>query len=259
MEDFNRIKKSSRRSAWLTIYGALIVMGSLIYSYINLSSLETEIECKKSEIVSLELKASGLATIAKAAESQLKVLKNEVTDLQKTQNSVLDFLVSVTDNSKIHILDPTVDWESTKEQINSLPPGDRKNALLNAILLAWKDIPFEMGKQGVHGFDSPRFLNYLLQSVGINIEKKSGQRMSDALMSSFVKTKDPKVGDLVFFKGQVGSFGFILLSVGNTDAEHVGIGTLQKSAPLQIIRINNINTPYFPLKGYYRVKYPDEK
>ena len=259
MEDLNRIKKSSRRSAWLSIYGALIVIGSLIYSYINLSSLETDIELKKSELESLEVKASGLASKAEAAENQLKTLKNEVADLQKTQNSVLDFLVSVTDNSKVHILDPAVDWESAKKQLNSLPSGDRKNALLNAILLAWKDIPFEMGKQGTHGFDSPRFLNYLLQSVGINIEKKSGQRMSDAFMHSFVKTNDPKAGDLAFFKGQVGSFGFILLSVGDTDAEQVGIGTLQKAAPLQIISMSNINTPYFPLRGYYRVKYPDEK
>lgn len=259
MNDLVKIKKSSRRSAWLTIYGALVVVSSLIYSYVNLSSLEAEIEYKKSELIGIEVEVSALVNKVKTAEVQLDALKNEVVDLQKTQNSVLDFLVSVTSRSQVHLLDPAVDWNNAKNKLSALPSGDRKNALLNAILLAWKDIPFEMGKQGVYGFDSPRFLDYVLQSVGLNIEQKSNQRMSDTLMQSFVETNDPKPGDIVFFKGQIGSFGFILLTVGDTDSEHVGIGTLQKSAPLQIISMDNINISYFPLKGYYRVKYPDEK
>jgi hypothetical protein len=258
MDELIQVKKSSRRSAWLTIYGALVVISSLVYSYINLSSLEADIDYKKNELETLKIETNVLASKAKAVEGQLAILKDEITDLQNTQDSVLDFLVAVTDGSQVHILDSAVDWDITKSRLTLLPSGDRKSALLNAILLAWKDIPFEMGKQGVYGFDSPRFLNYVLQSVGIKIEKKSSQRMSDALMDSFIQTTDPKPGDLVFFKGQTGSFGFILLTIGDADDEHVGVGTLQKSAPLQIISMGNINSPYFPLKGYYRVKYPDE-
>jgi hypothetical protein len=63
---------------------------------------------------------------------------------------------------------------------------------------------------------------------------------------------------LAFYKGQVGHFGFILISTGQTEESMVGIGTLQGIAPLQITSLGRINTPYYPLEGYYRVKYPDE-
>lgn len=258
MDNLEQVRKSSRRSAWLTIYGALIIIGSLTYSYINLTSLENAISDKSKELTNLEKTTNKLKMEAESYRISLDGAKEKLISLQKTQDSVLDFLVSVTKKSKVHILDPSVNWSEAKKQLNFLPAGDRKNALLNAILLAWKDIPFEMGKEGVHGFDSPRFLKYVLQSVGVEVISKSGQRMSDALIQSFAKVEDPQLGDLVFFKGQVGSFGFILLSAGSTDTEHVGIGTLQEAAPLQIISMGDINTFNFPLKGYYRVVYPDE-
>ena len=258
MDNLEKLKKSSRRSAWLTIYGAVIIFGSLTYSYINLSSLEKEMIKKSLELINIENSTENLRQVAESYSFQLKETEIKLASLQSTQNSILDFLVSVTSESKIHILDSSVDWLESKRQLELLPAGDRKNALLNAILLAWKDIPFEMGKEGVHGFDSPRFLHFVLQSVGVEVERKPRQRMSDALMQSFQKVEKPQPGDLVFFKGQLGSFGFILLSVGDKDSEHVGIGTLQKVAPLQIISMGNINTPYFPLRGYYRVIYPDE-
>lgn len=259
MDNIAKIKKSSRRSAWLTIYGALIIIGSLIYSYINLTSLEEAISDKSNELKALEQSVIKLQEKEKDYRYELNTAENKLKNLQNTQNSVLDFLVSVTSKSKVHLLDPSVDWGEAKKQLNALPAGDRKNALLNAILLAWKDIPFSMGEEGLHGFDSPRFLRYVLQLVGIEVKQVKGKRMSDTLMEMFEKVDNPKPGDLVFFKGQKGSFGFILLSVGNSDTEHVGIGTLQKVAPLQIISMGNINTPSFPLRGYFRVTYPDEE
>ena len=259
MGNIAKIKKSSRRSAWLTLYGALIIIGSLVYSYISLTSLEKVISHKSNELKDLEKSVIQLQEKEKEYRYELIQSENKLKNLQNTQNLVLDFLVSVTSESQIHLLDPSVDWAEAKKQLNVLPAGDRKNALLNAILLAWKDIPFSMGREGLHGFDSPRFLRYVLQSVGIEVKQVKGKRMSDTLMGMFEKVDNPKPGDLVFFKGQVGSFGFILLSVGNSDREHVGIGTLQKVAPLQIISMGNINTPYFPLRGYFRVTYPDEE
>ncbi len=259
MDSIAKIKKSSRRSAWLTIYGALIMIGALVYSYINLTSLEETISVKSNELKAIEQSVIKLQEKEKIYRHELNTTKIKLMNLQNTQNSVLDFLVSVTSRSNVHLLDPSVDWTESKKQLDTLFAGDRKNALLNAILLAWKDIPFSMGKEGLHGFDSPLFLRYVLQSVGIDIKQIQGKRMSDNLMEMFEKVDNPKPGDLVFFKGQVGSFGFILLSVGNSDTEHVGIGTLQKAAPLQIISLGNINTPHFPLTGYFRVNYPDEE
>jgi hypothetical protein len=259
MDNIAKLKKSSRRNAWLTIYGVTIIIGSLVYSYINLNSLEKAISEKTNMLMILEKSVNNLQEKEDEYESILKIAESKLDNLQKTQNSILDFLVSITNKSNVHLLDPSVDWTESKKQLNALPAGDRKNVLLNAILLAWKDIPFSMGKEGLHGFDSPRFLRFVLQSVGVEVENEKGKRMSDTLMEKFKKVDNPMPGDLAFFQGQVGSFGFILLSVGKSDSDHVGIGTLQKVAPLQIISMGNINTPYFPLKGYYRVIYPDEE
>ena len=277
----NQIKKTSRRAAFLTIAGFLIIVAFLLYSYTNLSKLEKAIEAKKTilnsqkeEIEKLNNRAAKfttqIKTYADAAEKYKKDaeefkleannIKHKIHKLESTQQSLLDFLVSVTDRNNVSILGVNVDWEEIKRQLNSLPSGKRKNAILNAILLAWKDIPFSMGQEGVRiGFDSPRFLRYVLKTVGLEVKTRRGEPLSVTLMNRFEKVEVPQPGDLIFFKGQFGNFGFILCSVGDNDSGHVGIGKLQKVAPLQIISMGNINKSYFPLHGYYRVIYPDEQ
>ncbi len=267
MENLKKIKEASRRSAILSISGFLIIVLSLVYSAWQLSSLETsktelKTEIKKNESLTKQQdeRLRQLKQKVEKSTTDAERIKNEIENMELTQNSLLDFLVSVTDRKNVSILDPSVDWDAVKESLNQLPASKRKNAILNAILLAWKEIPFTMGHESVNtGFDSPRFLRYVLRTVGVNIEKIRGRRLSEVLMESFDKIDNPKPGDLVFFKGMEGNFGFILASVGKTDAEHVGIGTLQKIDPLQITSMGNINTPFFPLRGYYRVIYPDEK
>jgi hypothetical protein len=270
---FSELKRSSRASLSMVLIGVVFLLGSLFYAVTRLGPLEEEIKNKTVEIRQLrvvesdyktriensEKKINSLLKQSKDLINQIEQTESKVQDLRKTESSILDFLVSVADKNKVHILDESVDWNEVKRQLSNLPYGDRKNALLNAILLAWKDIPFTMGGRNIRaGFDSPRFLQFVLETVNLNIETVRGQRLSDTMMQRFEKVNHPRVGDLVFFKGQVGSFGFILLSVGSRDEEHVGIGTLQRIAPLQIISMGNINTPYFPLRGYYQVIYPDE-
>lgn len=236
--ELDKIAASSRRAAILSILGAIIILGSLSYSAFKLSEVERTVVEKQHEVAALS---------------------QDIESLRKTQNGLLDFLASVTDNSKISILDRDVDWGVVKTDLEKLPSGRRKQALLTAILLAWKDIPFTMGPQSVsQGFDSPRFIEFVLSRSGVRINKRNDERMSDALMRSFKKADKPRPGDLVFYKGQEGSFGLIYLSDGKPSSAGVGIGTLQAAAPLQIISLNNINTPYFPLIGYFRVVYPDE-
>lgn len=260
MEDMDHIRKASKRAGFLSIVGFLIIVASLLYSYIQLSGLEQNIEEKKIILNRQREEINKLKNTAERFSLEAEKIKHQVEELDSTQQSLLDFLVSVTDKNNVSILGPDVDWKEVKWQLNSLPSGKRKNAILNAILLAWKDIPFSMGQEGIKtGFDSPRFLRYVLNTVGLEVKTKRGEPLSVTLMNRFEKVDLPKPGDLVFFKGQVGSFGFIIASVGANDSEHVGIGTLQKIAPLQIISMGNINTPYFPLRGYYRVVYPDEK
>lgn len=236
-DEIEKIAASSRRAAILSILGAIIVLGSLLYSGLKLTEVEKIVVEKQQEV----------ATLTRDIES-----------LRNTQDGLLDFLAKVTDESKVSILDRDVEWNVVKADLEKLPSGKRKQTLLTAILLAWKDIPFAMGKQSVsRGFDSPRFIEYVLSRNGIKVSKRNDERLSDALMRSFKKVEKPMPGDLVFYKGQVGSFGFIYLSDGRPSSTGVGVGTLQAAAPLQIISLNNINTP-FPLIGYFRVVYPDE-
>ena len=267
MNDLDKVRESSRRAGILTIGGVLIVFASLFYSYSQLLTLESSIsknkkllDSHKTDIGKLKTETERHIKAAEVSKNKSNALRAQVKDLKATQESLLDFLVSITDKDKISILDPDVNWQEVRRQLQELPAGNRKNAILNAILLAWKDVPFSMGKESVwSGFDSPRFLRYVLNTVGVHVDSKKGEPLSVTLISKFEKTDTPMPGDLVFFKGQVGNFGFIIASVGNEFSEHVGIGTLQKSAPLQILRLGNINTPKFPLRGYYRVRYPDEK
>lgn len=247
----SELRSSSRISILFAVLGGILILSSLFYSFTRLTPLEAKVSEKISEIKELKDSKNKL-------EIELNELKDEVKETKQTQDSILKFLKSVSDKNKIHILDSDVNWNDVTGQLESLKAGDRKNALFNSILMAWKDIPFGLNEESTLGFDSPRFLNFILGSVGIQTQKKSNQRMSDALMSKFEKVESPKPGDLVFFKGRVGNFGFIILATGESDEGHIGVGTLERANPLQIIKMKNINTLYFPLKGYYRVVYPDE-
>lgn len=238
MKSVEALRGASLRNALLSLLGVLIVLASLGYSAYELHRLENILADKQKTV---------------------KELNDKIHSLSSTQNSLLEFLGSVTGQDNISIIDPSVDWPKVKQGIIEMPAGKRKDAVLAATLLAWKDIPFTLGSSQLGlGFDSPRFLKYVLEKVGVSIPTVPGERLSDTMMKFFEKTDKPLPGDIAFFKGQVGSFGFILASPGDDKMAPVGIGTLQKIAPLQIISLSNINTPYFPLIGYFRVKYPDE-
>jgi uncharacterized coiled-coil protein SlyX len=273
----------------IALLSTLAVLGYFIFNIFNAADekLITEIQQLQStntvlanRIASLESKLtdsdhkiSNLVEMLTAAQKEIGNKDDELNSLRKTktqlepevlallstQESLIDFLTFVIGQENINILNSTVEWEKIRDEIIKLPAGKRKNTILNAILLAWKDIPFVMNQESIgDGFDSPRFLRYVLSTVGLDIEQIEGQRLSDTLMNAFEKVDDPMPGDLVFYKGHVGSFGFILASVGDENTPAVGIGTLQKGEPLQVISLDRINTPAFPLRGYYRVKYPDE-
>lgn len=252
-QEFERLAASSRRAAGLSLLGGLIVVASLGYSAYKLAAMERAIAQKQIEIAELDGQL-------KRRESTIAALNSDIQNLRSTQESLLDFLAKVTDETQVSILDRDVDWTFVKADLQKLPGGKRKQAILAAILLAWKEIPFAMGKKSVgKGFDSPRFIEYVLATNGLKINQRTGERLSDALMRTFERVETPQPGDLVFYRGQVGSFGFIYLSEGGPSRSGVGIGTLQAIAPLQIISLSNVNTPHFPLIGFFRVVYPDEK
>lgn len=226
------LKRSSRVSLLMILVGTVFLLGSVLYSVTRLRPLQEEIATN---------------------QRQLEHLKQQ-------QEGLLDFIMQVADQKQVSILDPDVDWVSVRRDLIELRAGDRKKSLLIAILLAWKEIPFTLGGQAPQaGFDSPRFLRYVLSRAGVEIDTSPGERLSDAMMRTFVKTETPKPGDLVFYRGQIGSFGLIYLSNGRDGKNPAGIGTLQAAAPLRIMSLENVNTRNFPLIGYFRVIYPDER
>lgn len=250
--DLQAIERASKRAARVSAIGGLIVLGSIIYSFIHITTIEKEVQAKKAEIHALNNEVTAL-------QAQIPQLTHQVQDLGQTQDGILDFLTTVTDSKSINILDPDVDWASVKQSIEKMPHGMRKQTLLNAILLAWKDIPFTLGGKSVTaGFDSPSFMAFVLSKSKVPVERTPGVRLSDSLMQQFHQVDQPRPGDLVFYKGQVGSFGLIYLADGKPGSAGVGVGTLQAASPLQIMSLDNVNTRYFPRIGYFRVNYPDE-
>lgn len=244
-ETLTDLEAAARRVTILSVLGVLIVVFSIGYAVIQLDRLESTLVEKRADVSELE--------------TQLNSMRETVQELEVTQNDILDFLSKVTSGENVQLLDPAIDWEKTKATIIELPPGNRKQAIFVAILLAWKDIPFELSEQSLSaGFDSPRFLRYVLSQVGITISDKPGVPLSANMMQHFERVDNPKPGDLMFYRGQIGSFGFIYLSEGSPEGQGVGVGTLQKVSPLMILDTSNVNTPFFPFIGYFRVIYPDE-
>jgi len=246
------LARRSRYTAVVTLFGALLTLSALVYASLELIDLTQQIDAKRAEMQRLQHEAQ-------IGQRTIDALEARIDDLERTETGVLEFLAQVTRGEQIEILDPTVDWSRIKAELIEMPASTRKQALLIALLYAWKEIPFELGGRTLGGgFDSPRFLQRVLSDVGVKFDTSPGERLSDAMMSQLSGTTSPRPGDLVFFRGQVGSFGFILLSTGDDQAPRVGVGTLQEIAPLQVISLSNINTPEFPRIGYFRVDYPGD-
>jgi cell wall-associated NlpC family hydrolase len=273
---FAELRFSSRVSLAMILAAVVLLIGTVIYSATRLGPLERQLNEKKTDIERLQLEidretkekdklSDELTKVRKQLESakeSVDRLQKQITDLRTAQNDLFDFFSKVTEKGQVRLIDPAVDWNATKNELMNLPSGRRKQTLLSAILLAWKEIPFSMGQQALNrGFDSPRFIQYVLKLNGVDIPTRRNERLSDTLMNSFRRMDTPSPGDLVFYKGvskgDVGSYGLIYLAKGGNEGSGVGIGTLETKAPLQIISLRNLNPD--PLIGYFRVKYPDEK
>ncbi len=243
------IAQASRRAARVSAIGAVLVFASLIYSAFRIASVEEQIEFKQAMLDAVS------DTLELESKRWLK-LQSEVEELRLMQHGLLTFLSTIVDDSKVRLIDPDVDWMHVQTAIDTTH-GARRQAMLAAVLLAWKDIPFAMGSSRPDaGFDSPRFLSYVLERSGVKVTPKPNERMSDALMRVCTRVDAPLPGDLVFFRGQVGAFGLLYLGGDVQSGTAIGIGTLQATEPLQVMLLKHVNTQYFPLIGFFRVPYP---
>jgi cell wall-associated NlpC family hydrolase len=240
----DELAKGSKRAATISLLGFLLVLISMGYAAYKLTQLEKEKE---------------------ALTYQRDQLAREVTDLQsranellKTQKGVLDFLGGVTNGERIRLVDPSVNWASVEKYIDALPAGKRKSAILTALLLAWKDLPFSLNDRTLlTGLDSPHFINSIISQLGIHVEVSPKERLSDAMMRQFKRADSPLPGDLIFYRGNVGSFVLMYIGPGSPAGKGVAVGTLQTGEELQVVDTEHINTPVYPFIGYFRVPYTD--
>ena len=201
-------------------------------------------------------RAERLRAEAEALKGTVVQLGAQARQLQSTQSDLLDFLQSVTAGESIHLVDPSVDWLSTKAYLISLPASPRKSAVLSAILLAWKDMPFSLQNRGLRsGLDSPHFINEILSRYRVEVKAQPGQRLSDAMMRTFQRTEKAEPGDLLFYRGNVGSFVLMYIGPGRPSGKGVAVGTLQTGEELRVLDTAFINTPVYPFLGYYRVPF----
>lgn len=243
MNNIYPIKKFQKISSIISAIGIIVFCIAFLFTTYNLKQ-------KQSDLFKAQVKLDSLNHISNN-------LKNKIDDLNTTQESLLDFIGTSLSDSSINRIQFGIDWEQIKIKIINLPAGKRKQALLNAILLSWKEIPFSLGEINLrNGFDSPGFIEYILKSVDIKINKDVNLPLSQNIMNTFKMTDTPEIGDLMFYRGRIGSFGLFYL--GNKDdflSEGVGIGTLQKQFPIGVYKY--MNTEFFPFIGYFKVNYED--
>jgi cell wall-associated NlpC family hydrolase len=205
----------------------------------------------------LAISNEKITTELQQSHATVERLEARVNELKTTEAQVLQFIGDVTSAANIRLVDPSVDWEATKEAILSMPAGTRKGAVLGAILLAWKDLPFSTKNRDLSsGLDSPHFIDVILRQFGVQVRTAPGQRLSEAMMSAFEKVDRPLPGDLLFYRGNVGNFVVMYLAPGSPAGNGVAIGTLQTGEEIQVIDTTNINTRAYPFVGAFRVSYP---
>jgi hypothetical protein len=208
----------------------------------------------------LILRSDALRHEVTTLEAKVSDLNARANGLETTQSDLLDFLGDVTTKESIRLIYPEVDWNSTKAYILSLPAGPRKSAVLSAILLAWKAIPFSLQNSGLsRGLDSPHFMNTVLLRYGVNVAPKPHERLSDAMMRSFEKIESPEPGDLIFYRGNVGSFVLMYIAPGQPDGHGVAVGSLQTGEELMILDTASVRTGPYPFVGTFRVPYKSSR
>jgi hypothetical protein len=234
--------RASRRAAAISLLGFLLVIAALTYAMLQLRNLER--------------KRQELEQSVKVLQDSVGTLERRSQELLRTQNGVLDFLGGVTAGERIRLIDRSVDWERTKRYVMALESGPRKDAILAAVLLAWKELPFSLENRGLSsGLDSPHFIEVVLSRVGVQVKPRPRERLSDAMMRQFSRVESPLPGDLIFYRGNVGSFVLMYMGPGSAGGKGIAVGTLQTGEEVQVLDTANINTPVYPFIGFFRVPY----
>ncbi len=258
MATFEDIAQRSHRWGWLSLFGALLVFLSMGYSYFTIHKLDQEVILRNVEIDRLRKEISDLEEQIQKKKGDIEELNAIIPKLVEKRNSAAALLLQILDIERQVIVDRSVNWGLFRKQFLSLPNGQRQEAILMAILLAWKDIPFSItGRRLLEGFSSSSFIQYVLHHVSINIRENRGEYLSEAFMRSFERTQSTEPGDIVCYRGAIGNFCLLVISTDSEGKALAGIGTLETAHPLGIYAMSSINVNNYPLVGYFKVPYKD--
>ncbi len=228
------------------------MLGALYYSAKKIGDL-------KDQISALTKTSIDLSEQINQKNSAKTSLEKDINDLLATQQSIFDFLSSITRANKIKFIDAQINWPKVQRELIEMKPGKRKEAIFGAIIMASVQTSFKLGKGSfAEGFDSSRFIEYVLSQVGVMIRRHPTKYLSETIMEQCTRVQEPKPGDLLFYKGDVGNFGLFYLAPGNPSGKGIGVGTLESSNPCVILDTSSINSIY-KFIDYFRVPYPDER
>jgi cell wall-associated NlpC family hydrolase len=257
MEELNRLKKSSERSAIISLIGLVIFFSSLLYSSINLDKTAKILDEKAKDYKKTKGKLDSITNI-------LTIERQRIDSLKEDELQLNEYLIRLLNSTQANQGNPEkqnrkINWDTIKKTITELRSGRRKLAVTIALLTTWKAIPFKMGiNTPKEGFDSSGYIEYILKQLGITIKRKDGEKLSEAIMRTFQKVNNPLPGDLIFYhakgKDEVGNFGLFYLCRDSKIGQGVGIGTLDTPDSLNIYETSEVTQPTAFI-GYFRVPY----
>lgn len=189
-------------------------------------------------------------------EAESEKLQLKVAETNALFNEVAAPILGQLLNSKnVNIVDPDISFDDITADFLKLPPGRCKSAVLTALLMSWKDVPFRKnGTNPTEGLGSAEFLMFVLEKVGIKVQLKPGMRPSESLISALTKVASPQVCDIAMYEGSEGNYGGLIVSLGAHSNGPIVVGTYNAGLRLQV---RSINKGSKPLLGYFRPPYDD--
>lgn len=216
--------RASRRLAWLSAAGILLILCAIGYAYHQLSSLQTRID---------ELNA------------QKAKLDGDIRRARESEQDILAAIGAMLSSADINIFNrDSIDWNAIQENVIKLQSGPRKSAVVGSLLLAWRDLEFRSGGAAINtGFDSPRFIADVLRRAGVPMPEEApdaqyGPRFIAAM--SRVDSTDVRPGDVIVYQYSEGdglfhTVAFLYLAKGSPLGHGTGIGMPNSGAPVRVL------------------------
>ena len=112
-------EKSSKRAAWFTLAGVLIVVASLLFSFFQLSKLNNEIDEKRNESAELDRKLDENRRELEFQEQQLSKARKDRDEKEKDLAVVIE---SIPQNALKQTVEKNPEIKQIVEQVNETKP-----------------------------------------------------------------------------------------------------------------------------------------